>query len=69
MTENSDPVRYLVMTGVNFYIKPLRSNFSKTNIDNDRKSMIRNAEYERVKQSPHGHVKFKGGELVTPKNF
>lgn len=69
MTKNCGPVRYLVMTGVDFYIKPLRSNFSKTNTDNDRERMIRNGEYKRVKQSPHGHVKFKGGELVTPKDF
>lgn len=54
-------MRYVAKTGVDIYVNSL-SNSSKTDIDNNRKSIIRNVAYERIGESPHGHVKFKGEE-------
>lgn len=56
------------MTGVDICVNSLGSNSSKTGIHN-RKCIIRDVEYERMGESPHGHVKFEGEGIVTPKDL
>lgn len=56
-------VWYLAMTGVDIWGSTLRSNSPKININNDRKSMIRNVEFERTEERVHVdilNIKVKG---------